>query len=573
MKARLLLLAPFSFLLALALAPATALRGSSSATAAPSAATSITLSGTNTFLSGSTIGFASGSSTTISGSLGGTPSGGTLNLSNLALTLGTPIVTDITLGADGPSVSSSLAAQSHAQGMVFDGSAVSAKAVLESALGDLSATILVQCDVPTANPAASRALFHIGTARTEGTAYDLYAIVSTSGTLQVWKHGAAGAADYRYAEMTKNLVANFGGKRVHIAFVTTGGTLTIYCDGVSEGFSGGSGGTDPTWAGAVAGTLVTMGQAGSSYSWSGFLSLRIYNRAFSAAEPKALINRGVDIPSDYNRATNTSTVTGNNSTFSGSGGWTVSGGAVVGGGVLTLPTSGASAYYPTGFAGAGRKYLVSATVTGSPVTISNLAGNPYGTLSAGTKSTLEIITASTNPTILGIMSEETSTIDDITCVATGLLLATDSAAPGNGYQLHSISGQTPPVDITLPASGVTWAFPSTQGNKVRATLTWSGTHEPKSLLGQVAIPANSVITTIITSASAGSAGSGLTVGSVTTPNLFVAAVAYTTAKKVHTLAAQLPEGTATNDLSLVVDPDTQNYTGTIQIEIHYLLAQ
>jgi hypothetical protein len=65
----------------------------------------------------------------------------------------------------------------------------------------------------------------------------------------------------------------------------------------------------------------------------------------------------------------------------------------------------------------------------------------------------------------------------------------------------------------------------------------------------------------------------MTIGSVTTPNLFVTLATYTTAKKVQTIATQLPAGTATNDLSLVLDPDTQNYTGTIQVSINYTLAQ
>jgi hypothetical protein len=67
-----------------------ALRSSESASAAPSAVFSLTLTGTNTFLSGSTVGFAAGSTATFSGVLNGTPSGGTLNLSNLTLTLGNP---------------------------------------------------------------------------------------------------------------------------------------------------------------------------------------------------------------------------------------------------------------------------------------------------------------------------------------------------------------------------------------------------------------------------------------------------------------------------------------------------
>jgi hypothetical protein len=162
----------------------------------------------------------------------------------------------------------------------------------------------------------------------------------------------------------------------------------------------------------------------------------------------------------------------------------------------------------------------------------------------------------------------TAVIATVELFPLGLLLAPEAAAPGNGYQWKDMSGNK--ADITLPASGVAWALPDVRNNQLRATLTWAASHEAKSI---GLIPANAVITSIITTASAGSSGSGLTVGSVTTPNLLVAAAAYTTAKKVQTLAAQLPAGSATNDLTLVVDPDTANYTGSIQVAVNYLLAQ
>lgn len=158
-----------------------------------------------------------------------------------------------------------------------------------------------------------------------------------------------------------------------------------------------------------------------------------------------------------------------------------------------------------------------------------------------------------------------------TAVAIGALFAPDPAQFAIDYQWSDTSGLK--SDITIPASGVVPKFTSNAGSRqVRATLTWAGTHEAKSLLGQVALPARAQITSIVTLASAGSSGSGLTVGSVTTPALFVAANAYTTTRKVHTLAAAVPAGTATNDLSLVLDPDTANYTGTIQVWINYTVT-
>jgi hypothetical protein len=101
------------------------------------------------------------------------------------------------------------------------------------------------------------------------------------------------------------------------------------------------------------------------------------------------------------------------------------------------------------------------------------------------------------------------------------------------------------------------------------TLEWAGTHEAKTV---VALPANAVITGITTRATAASSGSGLTAGSVTTPNRYVTTNTYTTTRKTHTLANRTPAGTGVNDVSLVLDPDTNNYTGTITITVSYALT-
>lgn len=154
-------------------------------------------------------------------------------------------------------------------------------------------------------------------------------------------------------------------------------------------------------------------------------------------------------------------------------------------------------------------------------------------------------------------------------VRAGAVVHLDGDSDGIGYQWKDQS--TNRLDATLTAPGATFTKAQRTGT-VYATLTWAGTHEAKSLLGQIALPLNAVISSIVTTASVGSSGSGLTVGSVTTPALFVAANSYTTTRKVYTgsgLAAFIPAGTATNDLSLVLDPDTANYTGTIQVAVNY----
>jgi hypothetical protein len=121
------------------------------------------------------------------------------------------------------------------------------------------------------------------------------------------------------------------------------------------------------------------------------------------------------------------------------------------------------------------------------------------------------------------------------------------------------------------ASGVS---PVTMGDMgaFTGTLTWSATHEAKSLLGTQALPSNAVITRITRKATAGSSGSGCTIGTTTSATRWQALDTYTTAKEVSTLANQLPAGSAANDLDIVVDPDTANFTGSITVTVNYVVT-
>ena len=105
--------------------------------------------------------------------------------------------------------------------------------------------------------------------------------------------------------------------------------------------------------------------------------------------------------------------------------------------------------------------------------------------------------------------------------------------------------------------------------RIRKSLSWAGTHEQKTLFEgtSVTLPPNVVIQDVDTKATAASTGSGLTVGTTGTANRYVAANAFTTAKKVHTLANQIPSSTAANQLNIAIDPDTNNYTGTITTNV------
>ncbi len=162
-------------------------------------------------------------------------------------------------------------------------------------------------------------------------------------------------------------------------------------------------------------------------------------------------------------------------------------------------------------------------------------------------------------------------IDDITVTPIGVAGSWDFSA-GAGYQQRDLSGGKRPM--TLTTTGVQRLRPDRQGS-VTGSLTWADTHEAKSLLGQKALPSNAIIDAITFVATAGSTGDGITIGTTTDPDQFVTVNTYTTTAENFAgsqLTSPFPGGTATNDLTIVVDPDTANYTGSITTTVTYHLA-
>lgn len=105
---------------------------------------------------------------------------------------------------------------------------------------------------------------------------------------------------------------------------------------------------------------------------------------------------------------------------------------------------------------------------------------------------------------------------------------------------------------------------------MRGTLTWSATHEGKSLLSQRAFPAGVVIDSITYAPTAGSSGSGLTIGTTSSATRWLSADTFASGvKEVGTLANRLPGTAGDNYHDIVVDPDTANFTGSIAVEAHY----
>lgn len=354
---------------------------------------------------------------------------------------------------------------------------------------------------------------------------------------------------------------------VHIALVRASGLATLYFDGVAV-----AGPTaNPTDYSGVLGYL--GGAAGSAY-WSGTLCLLgIYNRALSAAEVLALYNQGAPAAGDYNRASNTSFATGDDSTFASAGNWAVNGASTISGGKLNL-SSGDNCVLSVNPITIGKP--VRFTVTVDSITAGNVQyynGSAYVNFaSAAGTYTVEFVPVASYAGIGLRTSGGNAVLDTFLGYNVGLLCAPEANAPGNGYQWRDMSGNM--ADITVPVSGVAWALPDTRPNRVRGTLTWAGTQESKSLLGQRAFPDGAVRTLLTLKPTASTSGSGTTVGSTNTAARWRAAAALTAnTKAVATLANQLPAGTADADNDLVIDPDTANFTGSIAAEMHYTITE
>ena len=167
-------------------------------------------------------------------------------------------------------------------------------------------------------------------------------------------------------------------------------------------------------------------------------------------------------------------------------------------------------------------------------------------------------------------------IDSVSITPIGVTTSLDLSDAG-GYQPKNPSAANGSSHWTMSTSGITWAKPATYGKTLSVTgsLTWADTHEAKSLLGQEALPSNAIIDAITFVATAGSTGDGITIGTTTDPDQFVTVNTYTTTAENFAgsqLTSPFPGGTATNDLTIVVDPDTANYTGSITTTVTYHLA-
>lgn len=379
-----------------------------------------------------------------------------------------------------------------------------------------------------------------------------------------------------------NFAATYGGKVVTLAVVrNTSGNPSIYVNGVAQSPSFSTGGTPPTWQLSITSSHFGVGYSDGSPPPFIVHSASLYNLALSQADVTEIQELGGAVPARYqwgNKTANTSAVTNLAAGFNTFSGATASGFSAA------ASTSGAkNARANPGFriaAGAQVKATFNATQNSGDIAQLKLylttgtAGaliSDLVTVGAGANSATLTATTGSGDADGQLLFRRPNggtdvdfTIDTLVVTPLGAVvhLPLDD---GIGYQLHDASSNK--LDAVMTTTGVSHLAQRDRGY-VRGTLTWSGTHEAKSLLGQQALESDCVVEGVSLKPSAGTTGSGATVGTTASATRYLGTTALTTAKTYKRGSeisnGGVPGGTASTNLDLVIDPDTANYTGSIE---------
>ncbi|MBS0632017.1 MAG: hypothetical protein JSS11_08900 [Verrucomicrobia bacterium] len=441
-----------------------------------------------------------------------------------------------------------------------------------------------------------------------------------SGTnLSVIMYGSA-LTDYNQWVWT-GFQAAYAGKRMHVTFVrNASGNPAIYVNGLDVTGLGtfSTGGTPPTWQGSITSTYFWGGRGKTDVSYTGSMyGLTLYIQALTASDVLEIFELGGAVPARFrwgslvnkNPYTNAygygaadsssiSSIGGGSSAFTMSavaGQRTGGAGAYVFRGTANdvLNRNVITSNFPVGIQIAkGQVVAIRVWIKGTTSVAASIFPNIRGsgfsqdfggtfalaqTISSTWAQYMFTVTAVLGGTIgslslcsiAGVQVGDYIDFDDLEIITRGaaLHLPLDD---GIGYQLHDASSNE--LDAVMTTVGLTHAIPVRRGF-VRGTLTWAGTHEGKSLLGQRAFPDGFVLGTVTLKPTVSTSGSGSTLGTSNSATRWRGLTALTAnAKAVATLANQLPAGTTANDADLVLDPDTANYTGSISLEAHYAVT-
>lgn len=371
---------------------------------------------------------------------------------------------------------------------------------------------------PTVLPSGNDAFWVLGpNASGGGAVQTVYCRGESGGQLRILIFGASGANFNRWTYA--GFYAKYSSSPVMVTFVRNAtGNPSIYfnqVDVTSQGTFDESGG--PGWQGTLSGDYLTGLHSGSASSVATVHALSIFNYAPSASKVARIYRNGGQPPEEDKWGRQADVASGSIAKLK-----------------LYLVVGGTSVTYNAVAYAAGTTFV-------------GVSGVTTYTETAGTEAVYEV----------GALA----------------YLALDD---GIGFQLHDQS--TNKLDAVMTSTGMSHLIPKRNGyiRTPGAGLTWTSTHESKSVLGvaQQAIPSGAVTTLATLAMSAATSGAGATVGTTNSATRVAAATTYAGAlKKVLTLANQMPAGTAANDLDRNIDPDSANWTGTAQYEEHYTLTE
>jgi trimeric autotransporter adhesin len=482
---------------------------------------------------------------------------GIVELATLAATLaGTDAVRAVTPAAFGYAAAALRNALAPRGGVAFDGVAGSrvTSTLTGQSIGSDAFTISGIVRVPTANPSSAVGLI-IATPSSIGAnvqgASGLY--VNSSGGLD-FSVGNVNNSNYRVATVA-SLVANYGGKTVHIVGIRDGNAATVYINGVSQNltYSGPGNISDPLTS---ATTYLVLGVWNSNQYSGAIYSASLYNLALSASDVQEIYELGGGVPERFkfgtkaqssNSFTNDGGVGAFHNSYSGSSsGFT---------GTTTNnpdPTSSRSGKITGLSIRAGQSVRVrfdwnvsAASATGIQQWIvrdqnsngANLIGWTTfnsGANGAGSVDTVFASLVNTSNAFayiadgLGSGESMTLAISNYRIEPLGAVVHL-SLDDGGGFQLRDVS--TNALHALMTATGVSHVRPL--NGPFRAKLQ-SNTNGNQQLGGQVVIPANAQILRVRARASTGTPN--VTLGTSSGGAQVVASVALSTAWQTLTIA-------------------------------------
>jgi hypothetical protein len=361
------------------------------------------------------------------------------------------------------------------------------------------------------------------------------------GTYNTLLHSATAGALYVYvaANGTLNIEATAGGSLFTVAAAVTvgqldhftitgdGSTMTVYRNGVSIGSTSNS----TNFTAAITALGATASDTECLAGYIGELS--IYNRALSATEVRTLHESAAPDAADYNSASVTSLVSGNDSTFGGAGNWVVNGASTISGGKLNLSDGDncSQALAPVTFGRRLRFSVVVDSITAGTVEYYNGAAYVAFASGAGTY-TIEFVGLGTVASGLNFRTTGgNAVLDTFNAYLPGLICRPAPDTPGNGWLWLDTSGAG--AHLVLPTSGVWWSLPGLGANKIRGYT--DGTTTAQKLHGATALlPATTQITRIRARSRTGTPS--IILGTASGGSELVASVALSTTWKDLTIA-------------------------------------